>query len=313
MRSHLAAWIRISPFPSSLVLPLLLIASACAQRHAPVQAQAPAQTRAPAQTQPPTQTQAPAQIDIKAQWNCFFSERGVKGVFALRSSKDARVRSNDPVRAVQRFLPASTFKIANSLIGLETGVVADSSQVFVWDGKEREFSAWNQNHTLLSAFQNSVVPVYQEIANQIGPQRMQHWVDTLDYGNQDTSGGKQGFWLDGGLRISATEQIELLTRLHEHQLPLSKRSQDIVVDIMKMAQSDEYILRGKTGWVAATDPQLGWWVGWLETKSETHYFALNMDVLKPEDLPLRKQIGLSILQSETKLPLQTEVTSTCPH
>jgi len=217
------------------------------------------------------------------------------------------------VRAVQRYLPASTFKIVNSLIGLETGVVLDSSQVFVWDGKQREFSVWNQNHTLLSAFQNSVVPVYQKIANQIGQQRMQHWVDTLHYGNQDISGGKEGFWLDGGLRISATEQIELLTRLHKHQLPLSRRSQDIVIDIMKMEQSNEYILRGKTGWVAATDPQLGWLVGWLEMKSETLYFALNMDVMKREDLQLRKQIGLSILRSETKLPLQTEFTSTCPH
>ncbi len=89
---------------------------------------------------------------------------------------------------------------------------------------------------------------------------MQHWVDTLHYGNQDISGGKEGFWLDGELRISATEQIELLSRLRKQQLPLSDRTQRIVIDIMKMEQSDDYVLRGKTGWVAATEPQLGWWV-----------------------------------------------------
>ncbi len=320
MRSKPAAYTRAWALPLALVLPLLALIAACARGQAPTQtpvppapaqpatAPAPAQPAAPTaripQAQAPAQSegnQAPAQVDLTQKWSCFFTERGVKGTFALSSSKNTRVRSSDPARAVQRYLPASTFKIVNSLIGLETGVVVDGSQLFVWDGKQREFPAWNQNHTLLSAFQNSVVPVYQKIASQIGQQRMQHWVDTLHYGNQDISGGKAGFWLDGGLRISATEQIELLSRLHNQQLPLSDRTQRIVVDIMKMEQSDNYVLRGKTGWVAATEPQLGWWVGWLEMKRETLYFALNMDIMKRDDLPLRKQIGLSILESETQL------------
>jgi beta-lactamase class D len=307
MRSHRVACLP-RPFPTlDVALSLLLLTGACAQTHAPAQA-----PHTPAQEQAPSQAHAPAPTAVSDErWNCFFGELGVKGVFVLSSSKNAHIRSNDPARATRAYLPASTFKVANSLIGLETGVVSDDSQVFVWDGKEREFSAWNQNHTLQSAFENSVVPVYQVIARQIGQQRMQHWVNELDYGNKDISGAQDGFWLDGGLRISAAEQIELLTRLDRRQLPLSKRSQDIVVEIMKMAQTEDYTLRGKTGWVSATQPQLGWWIGWLEMKGETLYFALNMDVMKPEDLPLRKQIGLSILQLETKLPLQTAFKSTC--
>jgi len=256
-------------------------------------------------------TSAVAQTDREKVWNCFFEEAGVKGVCVLSSSKGTAIRTNEPKRASRRFLPASTFKIVNSLIGLETGVVRSTKQVFKWDGNEREFGAWNQDHTLPSAFQASAVPVYQVIARGVGEERMQLWVAKLDYGNKDISGGIDHFWLDGGLRISALEQIRLLRQLHDRKLPLSAQSQDIVIQIMKTMEAGQYTLRGKTGWVSATSPQLGWWVGWLELKDETLYFALNLDVAAPEDLKLRQRIALSILQLETGLPLQTEFRSEC--
>ncbi len=130
-------------------------------------------------------------------------------------------------------MPASTFKIPNSIIALETGVVEDPDKdIFKWDGVKRSIEAWNKDHTLRSAIAVSAVPVYQEIARRIGPERMQKYVDLMDYGNRDIGGGIDQFWLTGNLRIDPMQQIDFLDRLHRGVLPVSRRSQELVRDII---------------------------------------------------------------------------------
>jgi len=124
-------------------------------------------------------------------------------------------------------LPASTFKIPNSVIALETGVVGDPDKdIFRWDGVVRSIEAWNRDHTLRSAIAASAVPVYQEIARRIGADRMQKFVDLFGYGNRDIGGGIDQFWLTGNLRISPVQQIDFVDRLRRGTLPVSKRSQE---------------------------------------------------------------------------------------
>ena len=120
----------------------------------------------------------------------------------------------DEGRARTGYLPGSTFKIPHALIALETGVVADvDKEVIRWDGVVREIEEWNRDHTLRTAMRYSVVPVFQQIANRIGAERMKQFVDAFDYGNRDIGGALDRFWLDGALRISALEQIEFLQAL----------------------------------------------------------------------------------------------------
>ena len=153
----------------------------------------------------------------------------------------------DPERCAERFIPASTFKIMNSLIGLETGVIPDEDYVIQWDGTQYAIPSWNQDHTLKTAILNSVVWYYQELARRVGRERMQSYVDAANYGNEDISGQIDTFWLEGGLRISANEQVEFLKRLYQDELPFSTRSVNIVKEILVLEKVGSYQLSGKTG------------------------------------------------------------------
>jgi beta-lactamase class D len=123
------------------------------------------------------------------------------------------------------------------------------------------------------------VPVYQEIARRIGEERMQAYVTLLDYGNKDIGGGIDQFWLTGNLRIDPVQQVDFLDRLRRGVLPISKRSQELVRDILPVTNAGDSIIRAKSGLLGAErgQPSLGWMVGWAEKGSARTVFALNMD------------------------------------
>ena len=123
------------------------------------------------------------------------------GTFILRDLKKEKTFVYNQERANQRFAPQSTFKVPNSLIGLQVGAVEDEYDIKYWDGVEREIEAWNQDHTLGSAMRNSVVWYYQAMARDIGEKQMEEWVRTISYGNQDISGGIDQFWLSSSLKF----------------------------------------------------------------------------------------------------------------
>jgi beta-lactamase class D len=213
-----------------------------------------------------------------------FSDAGTAGTFVAYQVEDYLIIASDKDRSGEAKLPASTFKIPNSLIALETGVVEDPDKdVFKWDGVTRPIEAWNRDHTLRSAIAVSAVPVYQDIARRIGQGRMQKYVDLLEYGNRDIGGGIDQFWLTGNLRIDPVQQVDFLDRLRRGALPVSKRSQDLVRDILPLTRAGESVIRAKSGLLGAErgQPSLGWMVGWAE-KGEAHtVFALNMDCTEP--------------------------------
>ena len=72
-----------------------------------------------------------------------------------------------------RFLPASTFKIVHSLIGLETGRITDENMVINWDGTDHGNPDWNKDLTMEEAFKVSAVPYYKAVAKKIGRDTMQ--------------------------------------------------------------------------------------------------------------------------------------------
>ncbi|MEM9665021.1 MAG: penicillin-binding transpeptidase domain-containing protein, partial [Bacteroidota bacterium] len=186
-----------------------------------------------------------------------FEAAGVSGTFVLYDPVAGRTLVHNPERAAEPFLPASTFKILNALIALETGAAADTATVVPWDGVERSIAAWNRDHTLASGFRNSTVWYYQEMARRIGAERMQDYVQRADYGNGDIGGGLDVFWLMGDLRITALEQVAFLERLHRRELPFSPATMDAVSGIMIEDQGPDYVLRAKTGWGVAPDPDVG--------------------------------------------------------
>jgi beta-lactamase class D len=201
---------------------------------------------------------------------------GFRAALVLHDVNGGRGVRHDRSLAATRFSPCSTFKIPNSLIGLETGVVPDASFTLKWDGQPWPVEAWNRDHDLRSAMRDSVVWYYQELARRVGPERMQRWVAALRYGNQDISGGIDRFWLGSSLRISPDEQVEFLGRLFTGELPVSARSLAILKDVLLQdSPAPGLVYRGKTGSCPGegADEPHGWWVGSVEKDGHLYVFA----------------------------------------
>ncbi len=233
---------------------------------------------------------------LTTEWDQVFQQQQVEGVLVLFEPKQQTLTTNDLNRANTGYIPASTFKIANGLIGLELGVVAGVEQVYPWDKQQRAFKVWNQDHTFKSAFKYSVVPIFQQIATDIGKQRMANMLASLEYGNQKVGPELDSFWLDGDIRISAIEQLQFLQKLHDQSLPVSQRTQEIIQQVMLTESTDDYAIYAKTGFGHHGDKYIGWWVGWLETDEQTIYFALNLDLDDIQQAHLRQEIVKQILQ-----------------
>ena len=218
-------------------------------------------------------------------------------IVVMRLSDDQYWIAN-PGRTSRRFSPASTSKIPHSLIALENGL-ATTNTVFAWDGVPRSNRAWNKDHTLETAFQNSVVWVYQEIARSAGRSVMSDGLRRFAYGNADVGTVEQltTYWLDDTLAISALEQVEFLSKLALERLPLSAATYAAAKDIMVSDTGASWILRSKTGWrYSKTDMDIGWFVGWLECAGETYVLALNMDMPDTTYLSKRKAVTYRVLQ-----------------
>ena len=241
---------------------------------------------------------APPRSEIRQDLAKLFTDAGTVGTFVGYKVDDYLLISSDSDRSGEAKLPASTFKIPNSLIALETGVVGDPDKdVFKWDGVTRSIDAWNKDHTLRSAIAASAVPVYQEIARRIGPERMQKYVDLLDYGNRNIGGGIDQFWLTGDMRIDPVQQIDFVDRLRRGVLPVSKRSQDLVRDILPVTKTGDAVIRAKSGLLGAEvgKPSLGWLVGWAEKGSANTVFALNLDIRAPRHVADRMSLSQTCL------------------
>lgn len=167
--------------------------------------------------------------------------------------------------------PCSTFKIINSLIALETGVSNIEDNRIEWSGNKYYFDTWNKNQTMNSAFENSVVWYYQDIARMIGEKRMAEHILNLEYGNNDITGGIDQFWLASSLKISPLDQVEVLYRIFEGQSDFSNANVEYVKEIMFNEENDEGRIFGKTG--SSTTPNIGWYIGFVEEDENIKYFA----------------------------------------
>ncbi|MBD1892162.1 class D beta-lactamase [Coleofasciculus sp. FACHB-SPT9] len=214
-----------------------------------------------------------------------FRELGIEGSIVVYDQNKNQFYEHNAPRNSTAFFPASTFKIFNALVALETGVIRDEVTVLTWDGIQRNIAAWNRDTNLRQGFKDSTVWFYQILARKIGHERMQKFINQVGYGNRQIGTSEQidRFWLDGPLKITPKQEIEFLQRLYRNDLPFSQRSLDLVKDIMVREQTPDYVLRGKTGWTDSTNPENGWFVGYLEQNKNVYFFATNMDMRNDND------------------------------
>lgn len=174
-----------------------------------------------------------------------------------------------------RFSPASSFKVPHALIALNAGVLSGPEHVFAWDGQERSVPAWNQDHTLASAIESSVVWYFQRVAPRVGRERFEEALLRFGYGDANIGEDLTRFWLDDSLTVSPMEQARFWRRLHVGELALTDASRDAVLEMTTLAGSDDLVLRGKTGW----HPELpvgGWFVGSLQGPEGVTCFAVRL-------------------------------------
>lgn len=241
-------------------------------------------------------------IITKSEFQTIIDFANVNGAILIYDLNKNIFYSNDFEWTKQGKLPASTFKIANTIIGLETGVIESDSIIFKWDGEEKWLDLWEQDLVLHEAFQFSCVPCYQKVAAQIGPQRMKEYVDKIQYGDLKIDATNiSNFWLEGESRISQMQQIDFLKRFYNNQLPISARTKKIMRDVMLAEEAMNYKLSGKTGLSNSNNQYNGWYVGYIEIGDNVYFFATNLEPKTNETnlqdfINKRKEVTLSALK-----------------
>lgn len=202
-------------------------------------------------------------------------------------------------------LPASTFKVINTLIALETGVVTDEQEIIKWPGKTDTVKYGYRpdiyhDMSLKEAFKLSAGWVYVELAKRIGKESYQQFLSKSNYGNADVTINDPDFWNFGKLAISPANQIQILIGVYQESLPFSKKSFQILKEIMKEEQTDRYTLQAKTGWTREGGKDTGWWIGYVERKDNVFFFATRLikdrNSKNPDFAKCRKEITKTVLK-----------------
>jgi beta-lactamase class D len=220
----------------------------------------------------------------------YFDENKVIGCFGFFDNGQGQFSVYNMLRyRDSAYLPASTFKIFNSLVALGTGRIFSDTVVVPWDGVVRTgphgdtMQQWNKSMDMREAFAVSNVGFYQEMARRIGRDTMQKMLDSIGYGNKKIGNKIDMFWLDNSLKITPDEQLGLVKRLYFRQLAFQNREQEIVKDLMIREKNDKYILAYKSGWGKTEQGnQLGWLVGWIEENKHPYFFVLNVESTDPD-------------------------------
>lgn len=204
----------------------------------------------------------------------YFDAKNVDGCFTMLDNSNGEITVYNMTLDTMRFTPASTFKIVNSLIGLQTGAITDEHMIIKWDRVKRWNDDWNKDMDMTQAFKVSNVAYYQEVARRIGRDTMRQWMDSLSYGSNNISGPIDSFWLNNVLKISPDEQLGLVKRLYFDQLPFRKSAQQIVRNVMLQEDNTAYKLSYKTGWgFDEMNNAIGWMVGWIEENRHVYFFV----------------------------------------
>jgi beta-lactamase class D len=205
------------------------------------------------------------------EWAKYFKDQGINNAcFMMFDNNHESVHYYNQAQCQRRFVPASTFNLFNSMVALETGIAPNDQLTIAWDSVPRQNPEWNKDLTLRSAVTVHAVPFFQELARRIGPFRMQHYLDTVKYGNMTIGPNLDRFWMDNTLMISADEQVGLIKKLYFNELPFSEGAQRLVRSMMVQEDSGAFKLHYYTGTADTKtgDSTVRWLIGYVE-KIET--------------------------------------------
>ncbi len=224
----------------------------------------------------------------QVNWNQPFEECGIEGSITIYDYNLNKWMTNDIEDSQNLTLPASTFKIVNTLIALETKVIQDENEIIPWID---DYDTLKYGHrpniyhsmSMKEAFKLSAGWAYIELAKKIGKGRYRDFLTQIGYGNVDLSAEDTDFWNFGSFAISPANQISILIGIYEETLPFSQQSFKTLKKMMIEEETDDYVIRAKTGWTRDGGKDTGWWVGYIEKSDNTYFFATRL--IKDRDVP----------------------------
>lgn len=231
-------------------------------------------------------------VHVRNDWGQYFSANNVNGCFMLHDFR-RNVFNIFNVQGTQvRHAPFNTFDIMNALAGIETGVISDTN-LTVSDSAGKPFPDINPNLTMAQAFRQSNESYFSVMAQRIGQEKMDFWLDSVKYGNMDTNPYQSRFWMNNALQISPDEQMGFMENLYSSKLPFQSRTVRLVKALLLQEKTMNYSLYYQDGFKAGASSSEGWITGWLETNERPYFFVLYLHSTdKNEDL---KSAGLNIL------------------
>jgi beta-lactamase class D len=244
-------------------------------------------------------------LSVRTDFNKYFEEcNGVGCIVIFDNNKKGWIVSDTLMSKTEK-LPASTFKIINLLIALETRVIADENEIVKWPGSIDTVKYGYRpdiyhDMTVKEAFEVSAGWVFVELAKKIGRENYSHFLKACNYGNQNLSEPDVDFWNFGELGISPVNQVIFVRKLYEGKLPFSAKNMDTVKRVMITEQTENHIIKAKTGWTRQGGFNTGWWVGYVETKNGVWFFATlllqNRKYNSPTFGPCRKEITKAVFK-----------------
>jgi beta-lactamase class D len=218
---------------------------------------------------------------IHNEFRNYFDNCGVSGSIAIFDRNTQQWILSDTTNVMTENLPASTFKIINLLIALETKTINDEYEIVKWRGKTDTLKYGYRpeiyhDMSVKEAFEVSAGWVFIELAKKIGRKNYRKYLMACNYGNLNLSENNDDFWNFGSFAISPINQVEFIRNLYDEKLPFSRRNIEIVKRVMITEETDNFTIRAKTGWTRENNINTGWWVGYLEANSNTYFFATSL-------------------------------------
>lgn len=223
----------------------------------------------------------------------YFDSSNVEGSFSFLNNQLATITVYNMDLDTQRFSPATSFNIFNSLVGIQTGKISNENTVL------NSGSTQDSALSFKEAFKYSSNTFFQALANQVGKDTMKFWIDSIGYGNKNVMGAVDSLWLNDHLKISPDEQLGFVSKLYFSQLPFQKYAQQMVQDQMLQEDNDLYQLSYATG--AGVDNKgnsIGWVLGWVIENRHVYFFVTF--IKSPEENLDTKSIGIHISKSILK-------------
>lgn len=222
----------------------------------------------------------------------YFDSAHVDGSFSFLNNQIGDIVVYNMKLDTERLSAGTSFKILNTLIGVQTGKIVNENTVM-------KDSSVDTSVTLKEAFNNSNTAFFQSLARKIGADTMKSWIDKISYGNKNITGPVDSFWMNNHLKISPDEQLGLMSRIYFEQLPFQKYAQQMVESLMLQEDNTLYKLSYTTGTgIDEKNNFFAWTLGWVEENRHIYFFVTY--IKSPEKNQDLKTTGIHISKSILK-------------